>query len=273
MRPPHLPGLVDTHCHLDYPPMDADLAGTLARAEAAGVGQVIHIGCSRARAERAVELAASHPAIFAAVGVHPHEADAVDEPTIEALAGLARAPRVVAIGESGLDYYYRRSAPEAQQRALALHRELARELRLPLVLHIRDAHADALAIMDAAPPLPCPGVIHCFTGGPADATAWLERGFFLSFSGIATFPGADPVRDAAHLCPAERLLVETDAPFLAPVPLRGRKNEPANVAFTCAHLARLRGEAPEALAARAGDNARTLFGLPDVRQVASAPPG
>lgn len=248
--------------------MADDLAGTLQRAADAGVEQLIHIGCSRTSAPRALEIAALHPRVFAAVGIHPHEADTADDAGLAEIAALARHPRVVAVGESGLDYYYKRSTPAAQQRSLAAHRELARELDRPLVLHIRDAHPDALAVLDAAPPLPRPGVIHCFTGTPDDAAAWLARGFFLSFSGIATFPQADALRAAARVCPAERILLETDAPYLAPVPVRGRTNEPAHVAYTCAHLAGVRGEAPEELARRAGANARALFRLPDVRQVA-----
>lgn len=276
-RPPVLPGLVDTHCHLDYPPMADDLAATLQRAAAAGVEQLIHIGCSRRTAAAAVALADAHPQVFAAVGIHPHEADSADDAALAEIAALAAHPKVVAVGESGLDYFYKNSAPDAQQRALAAHLEIARAADKPLVLHIRDAHADALAVVDAAPPLPRRGVIHCFTGTPEEAAAWLARGYLLSFSGIATFPHADPLRAAARACPADRLLLETDAPYLAPVPVRGRKNEPANVAFTCAHLAAVRGEDPGELARRAGANARAFFRLPDphVRQVApaAAPPG
>lgn len=271
-RPPRLVGLVDTHCHLDYPPMADDLAGTLQRAADVGVVQLIHIGCSRHSAPAAVALAARFEHVFAAVGIHPHEADAADDAVLAEIAALSRHPKVVAVGESGLDYFYKNSAPAAQQRAMAAHVELARAAERPLVLHIRDAHADALAVVDAAAPLPRRGVVHCFTGTPDEAAAWLDRGYFLSFSGIATFPHAEALRAAARICPADRILLETDAPYLAPVPVRGRKNEPANVAFTCAHLAGVRGEDPAELAARAGANARAAFGLPDVRQVAPPPP-
>ncbi|HEY8375909.1 MAG TPA: TatD family hydrolase, partial [Nannocystis sp.] len=177
--PPRLPGLVDTHCHLDYPPMADDLAGTLARAAAAGVEQLVHIGCSRKSAPRAVALVAPHPHLFAAVGIHPHEASSVDDAAMAEIAALARDPKVVGIGETGLDYHYNRSPPDAQKRALAAHRELARELDKPLILHIRDAHADALEILDAAPPLPRRGIVHCFTGTPDDAEKWLARGYYL----------------------------------------------------------------------------------------------
>lgn len=268
-RPPHLAGLVDTHCHLDYPPMIDDLDATLRRAADAGVVQLIHIGCSRATAPQAVALAARHAHVFAAVGIHPHEADTADAAALAEIAALAQDPKVVAVGETGLDYYYDHSSPEAQQRALAAHIELARAVDKPLVLHIRDAHPDALAVVDAAAPLPRRGVVHCFTGTAAEAAAWLDRGFFLSFSGIATFPQAGALREAVRACPPDRILLETDAPYLAPVPVRGRKNEPANVAFTCAHLAGVRGEDPAELALRAGANARAVFRLPEpgVRQV------
>jgi TatD DNase family protein len=223
---------------------------------------MIHIGCSRGSAARAVSLVAPYAHVFAAVGIHPHEASTADAAAMAEIAALARDPKVVGVGETGLDYHYNRSPPEAQKRAMAEHRELARELGKPLVLHIRDAHADALAIVDAADPLPRRGVVHCFTGTPAEAEQWLARGYWLSFSGISTFPQAQELREAVKQCPADRILLETDAPYLAPVPIRGRKNEPANVAYTCAHLAGVRQEDPAALALAAGRNARACFGLP-----------
>ena len=259
---PRLPGLIDTHCHLDYAPMADDLAGTLERAAEAGVEQLIHIGCSLASAARAVALIAPYRQIFAAVGIHPHEATSADDAALAEIAALAADPRVVAVGETGLDYHYNRSPPEAQKRALAAQREIARSLARPLVLHIRDAHADALEVLDAAPPLPRGGVVHCFTGTPEEAELWLARGYHLSFSGIATFPQAHGPREAARRCPGDRILLETDAPYLAPVPVRGRKNEPANVAYTCAQVAGVRGDDPTALARQAGANARALFALP-----------
>lgn len=263
--PPTFQGLVDTHCHLDYSPMIDDLAGTLERAAAAGIERLIHIGCSLGSMTRAVELAEAErpglPPVYAVIGVHPHEATTVDDAALATIEGLAASPKVVGIGESGLDYHYNRSPPEVQQRAMAAHIDLAERLRKPLILHIRDAHADAMEIVDRQPATR-PGIIHCFTGGPEEAAGWLERGFYLSFSGIATFPSAAGLREAARTCPADRLLLETDAPYLAPVPMRGRKNEPAYVAFTCANLAALRGEDPLALARQAANNAELAFGLP-----------
>jgi len=258
--PPTIPGLIDTHCHLDYAPMADDLLGTLARAAAAGVVRCVHIGCSPAAWGRALALAEAHEQVHAVIGIHPHEAVMADDAALRELAELAQHPRVVAIGETGLDYFYDRSPRTQQLEAMARQLELARACAKPVVLHIRDAHADAWAVVDAQAAVP--GIIHCFTGTQDEARAWLDRGYHLSFSGIATFPSAPGPREAARICPADRILLETDAPYLAPVPVRGRKNEPAFIAFTCAQLAHLRGEAPEQLARAAAANARTLLKLP-----------
>lgn len=258
--PPRIDGLVDTHCHLDYSPMVDDLVGTLARAAAAGVEQCVHIGCSPDAWASALVIADTHPQVHTAIGVHPHEATLADAATLARLQTLLVHPRVVAVGETGLDYFYDRSPREAQLAAMAAQLELAREVGKPVVLHIRDAHADAWALVDARAPVP--GIVHCFTGTPDEARGWLDRGYHLSFSGIATFPTAPGLREAARICPQDRVLLETDAPYLAPVPVRGRKNEPAFVAFTCAVLAQVRGEAPEVLARAAGANARALLRLP-----------
>ena len=259
--PPHIDGLVDAHCHLDYPPMADDVDATLAAAAAAGISQLVHVGCSLARLDPALALAEAHAQVFASVGVHPHEATTLDDAAEDRLRDLARHPKVVAIGETGLDYYYDRSPRPVQIEALRRQALLAAAVELPLVLHIRDAHDDALAALDGIE-LPRGGMVHCFTGTPTQAERWLARGMHISFSGIATFPKASEVAEAARKCPEDRILLETDAPFLAPVPVRGRPNTPANVAFTCAHLARLRGQAPEALAAHSAQNTRALLGLP-----------
>jgi TatD DNase family protein len=251
--------VIDTHAHLDAL---EDPAAALARARDAGVTRVITIGTGIESCRAALALAAASEGVHAALGIDPHQAGTAEADRVDELRALLDHPGVVAVGETGLDYHYNRSPPEAQKRALAAHREIARDLGKPLVLHIRDAHADVLAVLDDAPPLPRRGVVHCFTGTPAEAEQWLARGYLLSFSGIATFPQADGLREAARLCPADRLLLETDAPYLAPVPVRGRKNEPANVAFTCAHLAGVRGDDPAVLAVQAGANARAFFRLP-----------
>lgn len=260
--PPRIDGLIDAHCHLDYAPMSDDLGATLAAAAEAGVVQVLHVGCSLESLDRAMELAEADPRIFVSIGIHPHVASTITDAVIERLRTLARHERVLAIGETGLDYHYNRSTPDEQRSGLARHAELAAEVDLPLVLHIRDAHDEAIEILKDRD-VPRGAMVHCFTGTPEDAGRWLELGYHLSFSGIATFPKAAPVTEAARICPADRILLETDAPYLAPVPVRGRKNHPAYVAFTCQRLAEVRGEAPEALAARAAANTRALLQMPE----------
>jgi TatD DNase family protein len=260
--PPCVPGLIDSHCHLDYPPMSPDVEGTLARARAAGVEQCVHIGCSPKTMAPAVELAASHAQVFASVGIHPHDARLLDDALLEQIEQLAAHEKVVAIGETGLDYHYDFSPREDQLVGFGRQIDLAKRLDLPLVLHIRDAHADAWQVLAEHPPRENPGVVHCFTGTPAEAQRWIQLGWHISFSGIATFKKAAELREAAALVPRDRIMLETDAPYLAPEPLRGRKNEPANVAFTCVALAQVRGESPHELATLAAANTRALFRLP-----------
>lgn len=262
--PPRLPGLIDAHCHLDYPPMSDDLAAVFEAGAEAGVVQYVHVGCSPASIDRAVTLAQTHAQVFAAIGVHPHEAKHTDDALLDHVRELAADPAVVAIGETGLDYHYDLSPRDDQRRSLAEHVELARGLDMPLVLHIRDAHEEALEIVaEAKPRADLPGMIHCFTAGPDEARAWLDLGFHISYSGISTFKKATEIREAVALTPADRILVETDAPYLAPEPMRGRKNIPANVAFTCARLADVRGVQPEVLAQQAAQNTRNLLRIPD----------
>ncbi len=261
--PPRVDGLIDAHCHLDYASMADDLTATLDAARAAGVVQFVHVGCSGPSHAAALALAAAHDDVFAVVGIHPHEASTTDATMLSKLEAMTGEPGVVAIGETGLDYYYDRSPREAQRESMRQHLELSRRLDLPVVLHIRDAHDEALEIARRSPGRSSmPGMVHCFTAGPDEARAWLDLGFHLSFSGIATFPKCDPIREAARLCPADRILLETDAPYLSPAPMRGHANHPAHVAFTCVHLAGVRGEAPEALARQAADNTRALLALP-----------
>ncbi|RMG97400.1 MAG: TatD family deoxyribonuclease [Deltaproteobacteria bacterium] len=241
--------------------MADDVAATLAAARAVGVERVVHVGCAPDSMARAVELAAAHDDVYAVVGVHPHEARLLDDEVFTRLEALLDAPKVVALGETGLDYHYDRSPRDVQREALARQADLAARKHLPLVLHVRDAHEDALEVL-AGVDLPRGGIVHCFTGDAATARAWLDRGFHVSFSGIVTFPKAPEVAEAARVVPDDRLLLETDAPYLAPVPVRGRKNTPANVAFTCAFVARLRGVPPEELAHQTALNAQSLLNLP-----------
>jgi len=240
-----------------------DVAATLEEARRAGVEQVVHVGCARETQARAVELAEAHADVFAVVGIHPHHANTTDDEALADIERRAAHPKVVAIGETGLDYHYNLSEPPQQRASLAAHVALARRLDLPVVLHVREAHEEALAIVaDTGPRAEAPGMVHCFTAGPREAEAWLALGFHISFSGIATFPKAEELREAVRLVPADRIMLETDAPYLAPVPMRGRKNTPANVAFTCARLAEVRGEDPHVLAKQAARNTRALLRMP-----------
>jgi TatD DNase family protein len=272
-----LPGLIDSHCHLDYAPASEDLEATFERARAAGIEALLHIGCSPERFDPALELAANSPEqgprVFTVLGVHPHDATTLDASVLARLEREYQRDEVVAIGEMGLDYHYDRSPREVQRDAFGRQLDLARKLDAPIVLHIRDAHEDAWEVVAAHPPRENdPGVVHCFTGTPAEAQRWVELGFCISFSGIATFRTAPGLREAARACPPDRILVETDAPFLAPEPMRGRKNEPANVAFTCSRLAAERGESAQELATRAAQNTRRLFDLPEPEPIADRGP-
>lgn len=274
--PPRIDGLVDAHCHLDMPPMSDDLEAAIAAARRAGVVQMVHIGCSKTTIARAVELSAARDDVFCAIGIHPHEASTTDAATLADLEARASAPeargKVVAIGETGLDYWYDRSPRPDQRRSLAEHVELARRLALPVVLHVRDAHDEALGIVaEAGARAEMPGMVHCFTGTPDEARRWLDLGFHLSFSGVVTFPKSDALREAARLCPADRLLLETDAPYLSPVPVRGPGNQPAHLAFTCAHLAGVRGQPAVKLAAQAAAATRALLALPTPASPSPAP--
>ncbi|MEO8601824.1 MAG: TatD family hydrolase [bacterium] len=254
--------LIDSHCHLDME-FDADRDVVLARARTAGVGAMVTIGAGGPFSANtaAVSLAAEHAEIYATVGVHPHEAASVSDATIAKIEALAAAPKVVAIGETGLDYHYEHSPRAAQRDAFARFIQLARRLTLPVVVHLRDADDDAVAVMQAEGARETGGVIHCFSGDAASARRFLDLGFHISFSGIVTFKTADALREAARLVPRQRLMIETDAPFLAPIPYRGRRNEPALVVHTAARLAEVRGEAIADLARATADNTRRLFRL------------
>jgi len=257
---------IDSHAHLDSAEFDVDRAAVLARARAAGVGAIVLVAAPRdlAEASRPLELAETDPDLYATVGVHPHDAARIEESWWPALERLARRPKVVAIGETGLDYYYDHSPREAQRAAFARQIELARALGKPVVCHVRDAHDDAHQMLDAAgigrPGQPG-GVIHCFTGDAGQAAAYAALGLYISFSGIATFKTAAPIREAIRVVPADRLLIETDCPFLAPIPLRGRRNEPAFLVHTAGVVAREAGLSVDALAGLTSANARTLFSL------------
>jgi TatD DNase family protein len=256
--------ILDAHCHLADPRLYPDLDGALARASGAAVETIVAVGAiDTIETDRlTVEIAERHPQVFAAVGVHPHNAADCDEPRIAALTALARSPRVVAIGETGLDFHYMHSPVEAQERAFLRHLKLARELDCPVMIHCRDAERRLCEIVHETGLPPAGGMIHCFTGDADAARKFVELDFYVSFSGILTFKKADALRAAAMVVPEDRLLIETDAPYLAPEPYRGKPNEPAYVRRTFETMAVLRGADPSALAARIRDNAARLFRLP-----------
>ncbi len=257
--------LIDSHCHLADPKLSADVDALLDRALQAGVGTIVSVGAiGTIETDRlTVEIAESHPNVFAVIGVHPHDASAADTARLAALRELARSREVVALGESGLDFHYMHSPAEAQEAALRRHLELAGELGLPIVIHCRDAEAKLVEIIGEVGIPEAGGVIHCFTGDITAARQFVRMGFHISFSGILTFKSADALREAARDVPEDRLMVETDAPFLAPEPYRGKRNEPAFVVKTLERLADLRGVEPAQMAVITASNTRRLFRIPE----------
>ena len=255
-----LPDLVDSHCHLDFPDLALDHAGVIARAVAAGVTRMVTI-CTRLKHEPAVRaISEAHPGVFYAAGTHPMSAAEEPLATVEDLVALARHPRLVGIGETGLDYHYTADSKAIQQTSLRLHIEAAQETGLPLIIHARDADQDMETILAegmAKRPYGC--VMHCFSSGKRLAEAALEMGFYLSISGIAAFPKSQDLRDIFARAPLDRLLLETDSPYLAPPPHRGKRNEPAFVAHTARAMAPVFGLTMEAFADRTTANFDRLF--------------
>lgn len=252
--------LADSHCHLNYKGLAEDQQSVLQRARASGVVAMLNIATRESEWDAVLATAEREPDVWSTVGIHPHEAD--QHPHVDTAKLVARAanPRVVGIGESGLDYYYDKSDRERQQSSFRAHLAACRETGLPIVVHTRDAEADTLAILeDELGKGVYPGVIHCFTASGAFADAALAMGFYISISGIVTFKNARDLQETAARLPIDRLLIETDAPFLAPVPHRGKPGEPAYVADTCRFLAELRGEDADTLADRTRENFHTLF--------------
>ncbi len=245
--------MIDTHAHLDLDEAD----DILDRAAAVGVDCVIAVATTIAGAEEAVELARRHPDVYASLGVHPHEAAGPDASRLDELRVLLADDRAVAVGETGLDYYRDYAPPEAQRRLFEAQLELATELELPVVVHTRAADADTLAVLAG---FAGAVILHCFSS-PELLPAALERGWYVSFAGNVTYPNAIDLRAAARLVPAERILAETDSPYLAPQAVRGRRNEPAYVVHTLEALAKVRDEEPATLAAQIDANATAVFSL------------
>ena len=243
--------LVDTHCHLDGEGFDEDREAVIDRARAAGVEWMVAIGTGDGPPdlEAGLRLADAYPFIYATVGVHPHEAAKATGETWPKLLALTAHPKCVAVGEIGLDYHYDFSPRETQKAVFVRQMQLARDARLPIVIHTREAWDDTIALIRENWDPELGGIFHCFSGGPGEAQQALDLGFYVSFSGIVTFPKATDIHQAARMVPDDRLLIETDAPYLAPVPYRGKRNEPAYLQHTAARISELRGVGLEELAA------------------------
>jgi TatD DNase family protein len=252
--------LIDSHCHLDFPDFADEITAVVARAQAAGVEKIITIATRIADGARLVDLAERFPCVYFSIGVHPHQAAEAPDVDIEAIRAFATHRKCVAIGEAGLDYHYDFAPREVAAKVFRAQIGAARELKLPLVIHARDADDDLAAILEAEMGRgPFAAVLHCFTSTPALAKMGLDLGFYISFSGVLTFKNAEGLRKIAAEAPLERLLVETDAPYLAPVPHRGRRNEPAYVVETARALAAIKGLQAEEVGEATRANALRLF--------------
>jgi TatD DNase family protein len=253
--------LVDSHAHLEMPDFDGDREEVLRRARQGGVSQIIAIGIDRLSACKSLELAKTYDFIFSTVGVHPHNARDMDDPLWDELVRLAAEPETVAWGEIGLDFYRRHSPPAKQIEVFERQLELASSLNLPVIIHSRDANPEVFEILKKRKGR-LGGVIHCFSGGVDLALAFIELGYYISIPGTVTYKNASVVRKVAAGIPLERLLLETDAPFLAPVPKRGKRNEPVFMVHTAQKIAQLRNLDFETVAFQTAENTRKLFDLP-----------
>jgi TatD DNase family protein len=253
--------LVDHHAHLDFPDFQAERDAVIARAAKAGVGMIVTISTRVRRFDEIRAIAEAYPNVCCSVGTHPHNADEERDVPLADILALARHPKVVAVGEAGLDYHYRRSTPQNQADVFRRHIRAARETGLPLEIHTREADEDTARILEEEHRAggPFPALLHCFTGGRELAMRALDLGLYISFSGVVSFKKSDALRAIAAEVPLDRLLVETDAPFLAPDPYRGKRNEPAYVVHTAAALAEAKGVTPESIAAATTDNFFRLF--------------
>jgi TatD DNase family protein len=252
--------LVDSHCHLDFPDFSADLDAIVARAAEAGVGRMITISTRVKRLGELLKIAERFPDVYCSVGTHPHHADEEDGISADELIALTKHPKVVALGEAGLDYFYDNGSPEAQARGFRAHIAAARATGLPLVIHTRDADEDCRKILEEEVAKgPFRAVLHCYTGGRKLALAAIELGLSISFTGILTFKKSQALRDLAAELPADRIMVETDAPYLAPGKFRGKRNEPAYVVEVAKVLAETRGVSLDDIARQTSENFFRLF--------------
>ena len=251
--------LFDTHAHLHFPEFDGDRAEMMARARQAGVTRMLTIGTEVPTSRAAIALAEAEPGVWATVGVHPHDAAAADADVLTEIERLAGGPRVVAVGEIGLDFFRNLSPRDVQERVFRHLIGLARRVRKPVVVHYRDAHAEVLAILGEEGASEVGGIMHCFSGDVEIARRCLDLGLLVSLAGPVTYPNARALPDVARFVPADRLVIETDCPFLPPQGYRGKRNEPAYLALTAARVAELRGEPLEDFTRRASDNAHRLL--------------
>jgi TatD DNase family protein len=261
--------LIDSHAHIDFPQFADDREAMLQRARDAGVGTLLAIGTGPGpeKLDAALPLAEEHDWIYTSVGIHPHEAKEVTPQHLEELARLAKHPKVIAWGEIGLDYFYDHSPRDVQATVFRAQMELAQAAELPIIIHCRDAWDDCLAQIEQRwKPTGLGGILHCFTGTLEHAKRGLDMGFYISFAGNSTYPKTQNIRDVAKGIPLDSMLIETDSPFLAPQPYRGKRNEPAYVAEVAKTLAAVRNLAPEEIAAATAANFRRLFRIarPDV---------
>ena len=252
--------LVDSHCHLDFPDFASELEAVIERARKAGIGRIVTISTRVKKHVQVLAIAEKFPDVFCSVGTHPHNAQEELDIDAKALIALSRHPKIVAIGEAGLDYHYDNSPRDLQEQVFRQHIAAARETGLPLVIHSRDCDADMARILaEETGQGAFPAVLHCFTGGPDLAFKAMDLGLSISFTGILTFKNSGALRELAAALPANRILVETDAPYLAPLPYRGKRNEPAYVVETAKVLADTRGVSPEAIAEQTTENFFRLF--------------
>ena len=254
-------GLVDTHVHLDFPDYQPDFSEVLQRAEQNRVKAMISIGISLASSQQVVELAEKYPQIWATVGIHPHDVQKLPGNYMEKLKDLSRSPRVVAVGETGLDYFRMRSPKAKQQAAFREQIRLARHLSLPLIVHCRDAYQDTFKILEEEQAHEVGGVLHCFSGDLSFARRALDGGYFISFAGPVTYPKSHRLREVVSQVPLNRLLVETDAPFLAPQKFRGKRNEPSMVAYNYRTIAEIKGMLEDELEESCLINIKRLFNI------------
>ena len=254
--------LIDSHCHLDMKNFDKDREAVIQRAQKDGIVHMISIGIDVGSSQSAIDLARQYDFISATVGCHPHDADECSSLDLEKLTSMAVEPEVVAWGEIGLDYYRNYSKKENQRKIFQVQLELAQRAELPVIIHDRDAHKEVYAILEKMGKGERKGIIHCFSGDRGLAEAFIALGYYISIPGTVTYKKAGQIKEVAATIPLDRMLVETDAPFLAPVPRRGKRNEPSYVAYTAREIARLRDIPFETVAEQTTRNARTIFGLP-----------